>query len=68
MILTATLLAHIIFRPPNYVGITVGNGLDEHLMFEIPEGDCSKGMKVHSGRYGDYEKAEDLLLKSHICK
>lgn len=41
---------------------------DERLILFFKTGDCRDGMMVYTGRYGDYEKAESLLLKSHICK
>jgi hypothetical protein len=67
MILAAILAAPVITRPPNYIGVAVGNGLDEHLILEIPRGDCSAGMKVHSGRYGDLDAATELLARAKLC-
>lgn len=50
------------------VGVVVGDSNEGRLILWIPPQGCSGGMKVYSGKYGDFDKAVALLKTSHICR
>lgn len=49
------------------IGVMMGRGVDQHLIFLVPETGCKDGMRVFSGYYGDFDKSAELLKTSHIC-
>lgn len=69
MILAAALAAHwVMWTPRNVqIGIGVGQGVDEHLIFLIPRTGCGAGMKIWDGRYGDFEASIKVLKSSKVC-
>ncbi len=77
MILAALAVAAAVSSGPNFItwtvkesaqiGVSMGSGAEVHLILLVPETGCHDGMRVFSGRYGDFDKSLALLKKSRIC-
>jgi hypothetical protein len=69
MILAAALTAQWILWGQHdvQVGVTMGKGLDIHLLAMVPDEGCAGGMRVYTGAYGEMDKAIALVEHSKVC-
>lgn len=61
--------AHWVNWEPSLIqmGVSVGEHSDERLILMVTPDGCAAGMKIYSGRNGDFEKATELLSTSDVC-
>lgn len=70
MILAIALAAHWVMWTPKdvQIGIGMGTAPNERLTALIPAEGCSAGVKFYDGKYGDLDKATELLAGSKVCE
>lgn len=69
MIMSLILAAHLVSWPAKdiQVGVSIGQGSEEHLILMVSREGCSHGLKIYAGQYQDLEKALRFFQNSKIC-
>lgn len=69
MIAALVLAAHWVAWDPDLIqmGVAFGRATEEHLIAMIPPEGCSDGMRIYSGRFGEFDVAMDFIAASKVC-